>query len=37
MKQETENPIIDTIKLMTFIAISPLYLVCDILVGGLDN
>jgi len=32
-----KNPIKDTIKLITFLAVAPLYLFCDILSGGLDK
>ena len=30
-----DNPIKDTIKILAFMVVSPLYLVCDIF-GGLD-
>ncbi len=32
-----DNPIKDTIKLLSFLAVAPLYLFCDIVVGGLDR
>jgi len=31
------KPIKDTIKIITFLAIAPLYLFCDIFSGGLDR
>jgi hypothetical protein len=32
-----EKPITDSIKLLSFLALSPIYLFCDIFSGGLDK